>query len=244
MLGGIGAQEATKRAAVYIPYVGQAYQAYKAYKGFKEDGIKGAISSIIPFGSSIFGGGGSRNKERRRELQAKRDAYGKIIGKFEKDFLTPQISNLNQFKRDVIRGTVRHEGDTVRSMLARFEGMGGQLKNMLKDITLESDAGIGKTIKDAGKLAKGLADTVARASGGRGAGPSQPTQPSFGIQNIPVSNAKLSRPVLDLPGAIHSTGFAPIRSEGHRFPVTTTQTPGSKRDRRKMGLMETPGILT
>lgn len=223
MLEGAGGT-AAGGAGSYIPYVGTAYKIYKGYKAYKEGGIGGLAKSFVPFGSGIFGGDGS--KARREALQAKRAAYGKLIGSFEKDFLNPQISNLSQFKRNIIRGTIRHEGDTLRSTLARFEGMGGQLKNLLKDITLESDAGIGKAIKGAGELAKGLADTVTRASGGRGAGPDQPTQASFGIQNIPIPSKSLQRPILDLPGAIHGTGFAPIRSEGHRFPVTTTQTPG------------------
>lgn len=234
---------AEKAGAAYIPYIGQAYQAYKIYKGFREGGIKGAISSLVPFGGSIFGGGGSRNKARRRALQRKRTAYGKIITDFERDFLTPQISELNQFKRDVIRGTIRYKGDTARSILARFEGMGGQLKNLLKDITLESDAGIGKTIKGAGELARGLASTIAKKGSGRGAGPDQPIQSSFGIQNIPMPNKSLEKPVLDLPGALHGGGFSPVQSEGHRFPVTTTQTPGGKKSRR-IRLGETPGILT
>lgn len=229
-------QETAKGAAAYVPYVGQAYQVYKAYKGFKRGGILGALSSFIPFGSSIFGGGGSR----RKALQAKRDAYGKIITSFEKDFLSPQISNLSQFKRNVTRGVVRHEGDTVRSILTQFEGMGGRLKGLLKS---DNFAGIGEAIKDAGKLAKGLADTITKEGGGRGAGPDQPVQSSLGIQNIPVSNVPLEKPVLDLPGAFYGAGFNPLQTKSARPPIVTTQTPGGKRSIRKQ-LYETPGTLT
>lgn len=215
-------------ASQYLPYVGQAYTAYKAIKGFREGGIKGAFKTIIPFGGSIFGGGGSRRNEMARQYKA-------LVDKFESGFLKPTMESLTDARR-TSAPSFRVGSESFRSVLGQFEGAGKSLRDMIRSGDFGSITGRMSELSD-------LAKRVQKVLGGRGAGPDRPVSPVSGVQNIPVPSGRLERPVLDLPGALHGGGFAPVQSEGHRFPVTTTQTPGGMKS-RKIRLGETPGILT
>lgn len=213
----------------YLPYVGKAYTVYKAFKGFKEGGVSGLVKSFIPFGSSIFGGSkGSRTNTMARQ-------YADIVKTTEDKFINPTIANLNDIKRDVIRGTVRVDGDTLRNILNRFEGAGSRLRDMVGSGDFGSISG---HIDELSKLSKGLK----RALGGRGAGPDITTTAESGALKLPLPNLEPSNQMQKLRlGNINVGAFAPMQSEGHRFPVTTTQTPGG---RRKSRLVQTPGTLT
>lgn len=232
-LGSMLGETAAKKGAAYIPYIGQAYQAYNIYKGFRKGGIKGAISSLIPFGGSIFGGGGGS----RRNAMARQ--YLALVNQFDKEFLKPTISSMGDVKRDVPRGSVRIGNEPFRNILTQFEGAGKSLRSMVSKGNFGS---ISERINELSGLAKAVRGELGKRVGGRGAGPDIPSRPISGLQNIPISNIELEKPVLDLPGAYHGGVYSPVKSEGHRFPVTTTQTPGGKR--RKIGFGETPGILT
>lgn len=224
MLGSAGAE----KAGEYVPYVGTAYKIYKGYGAYKAGGIKGLAKSFMPFGGGLFGGGGSRTNAMARQYMA-------LVNQFDTKFLKPTLSSLTDVKRN-INPSMRIGSESFRSVLRQFEGAGASLRDMVGRSDFGSISGRITKLSD-------LAKRVQRALGGRGAGPDQPIQSIAGTQNIPVPSGELERSVLNLPGAYHGGVFSPIESEGHRFPVTTTQTPGGRRN-RKSSLMKTPGILT
>lgn len=196
--------------------------------------VAGTIAKAIGFG------GKSKRSDQNRNLISQAQ---KLVGQFENEFLKPSISSMHDTKRDIIRGTVRVNNESFRNILKQFEGA----RKSLKDMAGGGDiAGIGSRIKELG----GLADQLKKElGGGRGGGPDISTQPTAGTQKIQIPNVDLGKPVLNLPisdyGAGDVGGFKSVKSEGHRFPVGTTQTPGgSKTNIRRMRLGENPGILT
>lgn len=205
-----------EKAGGYIPYIGTAYKVFKGYKAFKKGGAKGLAKSVIPFGGSIFGGGGgSRTNKMARQ-------YMDIVNRFNKEFITPTVSNMKDIKRDIIRGTVRIDGESFRNILKQFEGAG----KGLRDLVGRSDfGGVSKRISELSSLSDKLQAELGRGSGG-GTGPDISIRPLEGKQQTSA--------VLRLPGTRGNVyGFSPIQSEAHRFPVKTTITP-----------MTSPGILT
>lgn len=221
---------AADKISAFTGPAGWAYTGYKALKGFREGGIKGGLRALVPFGGSMFGSKGSRTNRIARQYMA-------VVDQFDKDFLKPTIKSWDESRRGILRGTVRVENEPFRNILKQFQGAGEGLRTMVGESNFGAVAG---RISELSRLAR-LVHKELGTKGGTG--PDIKTTPTTGLLKLPIPNQPLSRFVSDFPGSVNTSGgFEPIRSEGHRFPVTTTQTPGGRK--RKVGLSETPGILT
>lgn len=237
MLGKKAAEEGAKEGLSYAPYIGWAYKGFKAFEGYKKGGIKGALKTLVPFGGSIFGGGSSRSDEMTKQYMA-------LVNKFESEFIQPTMQNLNQAKHRANIGAMRVGSESVRSIMRQFEGASEGLRKMVRSEDFGSITGRMSELSD-------LSSKLQKAFGGRGGGPSRTSIADVGTQKLPTLKLNESVPAINLPTRDIGFGgtFDTIRSESHRFPVTTTRTPGESASGRLANILKSkpyssPGILT
>jgi hypothetical protein len=222
-----------EKAGKYAGPVGKAYTAFKFFKGLKEGGIKGGLSSFVP---SIGGFGGFGSKGSKTNAMARQ--YMALVNQFDDQFLKPTVAGMTKVQRHTAPG-FRPEGmmGSFRSIMSQFEGAGDLLRNMVGGGDFGSISGKISSLVD-------LSKRFQKGMGGRGAGPNQNIDADVGALKLPKLDG---RPGENISGESMASGFGTFKqleSEGHRFPVRTNITPGSKSLSIGKNLGFTPGILT